>query len=62
MVRRLPYPLIGRSCFDLNIGRLFYEYEAIAVNLGWGISDIKSMVARERRYWCSLIEWRISSG
>ena len=59
MVRNRRSPQRGATFYNPNIAILYVWYDALArAYPGWTLSELKTMPARERKYWISLITWR----
>jgi hypothetical protein len=52
-------PWAGLTCFALDLQTLYLDYDLFSREYpGWGLSDMKALTQRERRYWRTMIAWR----
>jgi hypothetical protein len=53
------WPSAGLISFVPDLQTLYLDYDLISRDYpGWGLSDMKELSYRERRYWKSMIAWR----
>lgn len=53
------WPLAGLISFAPDLQTLYLDYDLFSREYtGWGLSDVKKLSQRERRYLKSLIAWR----
>lgn len=51
---------VGPTFYRPNVQLLYVHFDALArAYPGWGLTEIKLMPHRERRYWLDLLRWRL---